>query len=237
MSRLTATLFLLLLTTTVFAEETVRYDRISLSVEAGEDVDNDTLVAVLYAQQEGSDAEQISQQVNRDITEAVAQAKQVEGVRVQTLDYSTQPIYGKGSFSGAPKLAGWRVRQSIKLESSDAPVLSRLIGDLQQTLAVSNINYTVSPEQRKASQDRMIASAIASFKQRAELISAEMGRSGYQLIDMSINTSDYMPRPYQVRALSMESKMADAPPTLEAGTQRIQVTINGSIELKPGLAK
>ncbi|MCG8427547.1 MAG: SIMPL domain-containing protein [Chromatiales bacterium] len=223
---------LLVLSTTVIAEETPRYDRINLSVEASEEVDNDTLVAVLYAREEGANAEQISRQVNQRISAAVAEAKKIKGVKVQTLDYSTQPIYGKGSFSNAPKLSGWRVQQSIRLESKESATLSRLVGDLQKTLAVNSISYTVSPERRKTAQDKMISAAIKNFKQRATLISKEMERSGYRLVSMSINTSGFAPPPYMMRGMAKAEMMSDAAPTLEAGTQRIQVSINGMIELQ-----
>lgn len=231
MSRFVLPLFLLLVTTSAISAETLYYDRVSLSAEASEEIDNDTLVATLYTQQEGADAEQLAETVNQLIGDAVKRAKAVKEVKVQTLDYSTQPIYGKATFSGAGKLVGWRVRQSIRLESKDAPILSRLIADLQETLAVSNISYNVSPELRQSAQDKIISAAIANFNARAALISKEMGRSGYRLVDMSVNTSGYAPRPYQVRALAMEAKAVDTAPTLEAGTQLVQVNINGTIEL------
>ena len=51
------TLFLSFATlATAVADTPLTYDRINLSVSAGSDVENDTLVAVMYAQQEGSDA-------------------------------------------------------------------------------------------------------------------------------------------------------------------------------------
>ena len=208
------------------AEAPLTYDRINLSVSAGEAVENDILKAVLFAQQEGNDTARLAREVNRNISRAVEQAKGVTGVKVQTLDYRTTPIYRKQS------LTGWRVRQSIRLESQDATILSKLIGNLQENLGISNITYTLSPEGRKAIEDKLIARAISRFKQRAELISSEMGRNGYRLVQMNINGAGITPRPVQMRAMTMEMRGAP-PPTLEAGSQRVEIHINGTIELKP----
>lgn len=208
------------------AEAPLTYDRINLSVSAGESVENDILKAVLFAQQEGNDAARLAREVNRNISRAVEQAKGVTGVKVQTLDYSTSPIYRKQS------ITGWRVRQSIRLESRDAASLSKLIGSLQEHLGVSNITYALSPEGRKAIEDKLIANAISRFKQRAELISNEMEQSGYRMVQMNINSDRITPRPVQMRAMTMEMKGAPSP-TLEAGSQRVVVNINGTIELKP----
>ncbi|OOZ37896.1 SIMPL domain-containing protein [Solemya velesiana gill symbiont] len=209
------------------------YDRIHLSANTGQEVDNDTLVAILFAQREGRDASKAAREVNTLVSRAIDKAKLTPDIKSRTLDYTTTPIYSKSSsFSGGSKITGWRVKQSLRLESRNATGLSALLGKLQEELALGNIQYTVSPERREAAEDRLISDAIAKFKRRATLISGEMGSRGYRVVEMHINTSGASPRPLQVRAMAMEMKSA-APPVLEAGTQRIQVSVTGSIELKP----
>lgn len=201
------------------------YDRVSLSASAAQEVENDTLVAVMYAQREGNDATRLARDVNKQVAQAVDRAKTIPAVKVQTLEYSTSPVYRKQT------LSGWRVRQSIRLESRDAAALSQLIGDLQEQLGVSSITYTVSPELRRQVEDGLIAEAIAAFNDRAAMIAEQMKRGGYRLVEMNINTSGYQPRPMPMRAMALEAA-ADAP-TLEAGTRQIEVRITGSIELAP----
>jgi len=222
---LTALPFTLFLLNATAGDSPMTYERINLSVSTEQQVDNDTLVAVMSAQQEGNDPSSLAQEVNQRIQQAVGRAKKNPAIRVQTLDYQTSPIYRKQS------LAGWRVRQSIRLESQESAALSKLIGVLQQELGVDNISYAISPQRRKESEDRLITQAIARFKQRAEMISTEIGHPGYRLVEMNVNTQGHTPRPMQVRAVAMEAQAAA--PTLEAGSQRVEVTINGTIELKP----
>ncbi|AKH21226.1 SIMPL domain-containing protein [Sedimenticola thiotaurini] len=199
------------------------YDRINLAVSAGEEVDNDTLSATLFAQQEGKDPAELGKRVNSAIKQAVESAKQHAGIKVQTLDYQTTPIYRNNT------LTAWRVRQSIRLESRDAALIAQLIGQLQSGLSIGSISYDVSPEQRQQLEARLISRAIQLFRERASLISQEMGHSHYRLVQMDINTGGVSPRPYPMRTMALKAESA---PTLEAGTQRLEVHINGTIELK-----
>jgi predicted secreted protein len=200
------------------------YDRVNLSAMASGEVENDTLVAVLYAQQEGKVAARAADEVNRAVSWAVAKAKGEAGIKAQTLDYRTNPVYRQ------QLLTGWQVRQSLRLESRDSAGLSQLVGDLQERLAVANISYAVSPERRQEAEAGLISEAIARFKERARQIASELERPGYRLVQMEVNTAGEGVVPPQMRAMTME--MAAAPPTLEAGSQRLQATVTGTIELQ-----
>ncbi|MEJ1353820.1 MAG: SIMPL domain-containing protein [Candidatus Sedimenticola sp. (ex Thyasira tokunagai)] len=224
----TLALLLLSLSAAVSGEEAaLTYDRVTLSATAGEEVENDTLKAVMYIQKEGRDTERLTREVNRAVSSAVEQAKKREGIKVQTLDYTTNPVYKKSTISG------WRVRQSISLESHDSSLLSKLIGTLQKQLEVGSVAYTLSPERRQVVENQLISEALAHFSERAKLISSEMGRSGYRLVEMSINSGSHAaPRPIPMRARLLEMSSA-APPTLEAGTRRVEISISAMIELQP----
>ncbi|MCW8889968.1 MAG: SIMPL domain-containing protein [Sedimenticola sp.] len=200
------------------------YDRISFSASAGESVENDILMATLYAQQEGNNPTRLSTEINQAISQAVTLAKQQPEIKVQTLDYTTHPIYRNNT------ITGWRVRQSIRLESRNASAISQLIGTLQETLQLGNTQYTVSPERQQSVQNRLTTEAIQAFRQRAELITREMGRQDYRVVEMQINENGSSPRQYAMQGRAL---MAEAAPTLEAGTQRLQVQVSGTIELKP----
>lgn len=218
-------LLLILATGLVIGEETApTYDRIHLAVSAGEEIDNDTLSATLFAQHEGNDPAELGTRVNQAIRQAVETAKKEPGVKVQTLDYQTSPVYRNNT------LSGWRVRQTIRLESQDVALISQLMGKLQEGLSIGSISYAVSPEQRQQVEERLISQAIQLFRARAALISKEMGHSEYRLVQMNISSSGAAPGPYPVRAMALRAESA---PTLEAGSQRLEVQINGTIELKP----
>ena len=207
-------------------EQPLTYDRISLSASASVQVENDTLVAVLYAQREGRDPAKLADEVNQHVRWAVDQAKQAAGITLKTLDYHTSPVYRDG------KLSAWRVRQSIRLESTDSAQLSTLIGALQEKLAVQSVTHTISPESRRQAENSLIAAAIRAFNSRASLVTKELDRDDYRLVRMEVNTSDRPIHPPPMRATAMTMKAAAAPPILEPGTQEVRITVVGTIELQ-----
>ena len=220
-------LFCMVLSRSLAAEEpAARFDQVNLSAQASMEVDNDNLIAVLYSQQEGSDTVSLSDSVNRNIAQAVETAKQTEGVKVQTLGYQTSPIYQQ------QRLSGWRVRQSIRLESRQSEVLSSLLSQLQRTLALESINYAVSPEQQQAVEEGLIQQAIEAFRQRATLITQQWGRKHYRLVELNIHTANQPIQPMRMRASMMSMEGASAAPPLEAGSQTLSVEVSGRIEMQ-----
>lgn len=207
------------------AEEQLTYDRINLSASASAKVKNDVLIAVLYFQKEGDNLPGLSNEVNNVISKAVEQSKKTSNVAVQTMGYFSSPVHKK------IQLVGWRVRQSIRLESRDTVAITKLIGDLQSKLAVESISYNVSPESRKKVEEKLISEAIVAFNQRAKLITKDIGRAKYRLVRMNVNTSDPI-RPMRSRGGPMMAEAAVKAPTIEAGQQKIQVNIQGTIELQ-----
>lgn len=225
----TLSLLLALIPTTMLqaTENPLTYDRINLSATAQGKAVNDVLVAVLYQRMEGPTAEPLAAEVNQAIAEALATAKKIPEVTVQTLDYQTFPTYQN------QKVTGWSVRQSIRLESKNMEKLSTLIGEMQKSLKVESIGYQVSPETLRATEDGLMSEAMKAFQQRAELITRELGRKRYRLVALDVNTQNSMPRPFHANARAMAMDAApSAPPAIEAGEQPVTVNLQGTIELQ-----
>ncbi len=207
------------------ADEPLRYDQVNLSAEASQETDNDTLIAVLSAQKEGSDTTALSNRVNQLIGQAVAEAKKEPAIKLQTLGYQTSPTYQQ------QRLTGWRVKQSLRLESRNSELLSQLLSRLQGSLNLESISYAISDEHRKEVEEALITQALDAFQQRARLITKQLGRDSYRLVEMRIINSGQSAPPMRMRASSMLMEAA-APPTLEAGTQTLRVEVSGTIELQ-----
>ena len=200
------------------------YDRVHLSANAQTQVENDTVIAALYAQEEGSDAAQQADLVNQRVDEAIKLIKQHDSIKVQTGSYNTTPVYQNN------KITRWRVRQSIRLESSDMALMSDLLGALQKTLAVQQISYAVSPELKNTTDDELISEALKVFEQRAKNITRQLNRKSYKIVDINVSTavSHYPRRSYE--AVPMASKVAA--PAIEGGEQTLAVTVSGQIEME-----
>jgi predicted secreted protein len=204
------------------------YDRIKLHNSASAEVKNDVLIAILYAQKEGNDPAALTNSVNRLITQALKEAKGIAGVKVQTLGYQTSPIYQQ------QRLSGWRVRQSIRLQSMHSDRLSELLHKLQSTLALDSISYAISPAQRQKVEERLTLEVIDAFRKRADLVAKQFGRDTYRLVELSIQASDHTRQPNRLRAnmMSMERASTTTAPALAAGSQTLRIEASGTIELQ-----
>lgn len=203
------------------------YNRVNLSETAQIEVENDLLVAVMTARAEGRDAATPADEVNRAIDWAVTMARSVPEIKVQTLGYSTSPVYEKST------IRGWRVSQSIRLESPDSRALGDLLASLQSQLQVQSLGYQVSDAQRRRHLGELTDDALARFQARARSIAKAMGRRGFRLVQVHINDGHHSPSPV-ARGMMLESARADfsvAPARIEAGTQTMTVSVSGEIEL------
>lgn len=211
--------------TAIAHELPLSYDRINFQVSAEAEVANDTLIAVMYSERSGQKASRIADEVNRDISWAVDLARQSDSVKVQTLHYRQDPLYSNQS------IRGWRVRQSIRLESREPEALSTLIGELQQHLSIASLRYTVSPARRDEVESRLISEAMNRFRSRGEQIKAELGRTDYRIVNINVNTSGHSLAPVRMRATAMMDEGAVSAPTIEPGVQTVSVQVSGTIEL------
>jgi predicted secreted protein len=204
------------------------YDRVSLSASAEREVENDLLVAVLFAEHQAQRQQAVSEKVNSAIRWALDKTRVADTVKVQTTQYNTSPLYNKSV------ITGWRARQSIRLESEDSDKLSDLIGDLQERLSIGSVSYAVSKPARDHVEESLISDALAQFRQRADLVTRELGRTSYRIIQIDINTQGAHPMPVAYATRGVAAAMESAAPAIEAGVQTVTVNVSGTIEVDAG---
>lgn len=206
-------------------DDETHYDRIHLSVSATAQLENDTMVATVSAQEEGSQAAELSALVNQRIRNALELVKKHPQIKHQTNAYSSNPIYNNN------KISGWRVSQSLRLESSDMALMSEVLGKLQSDLALQSMQFTVSPASKNKQDEKLIDEALEAFSARALQVVKKLERRNYKIVDINISTSGAIGvRPqYQMRAMAMD---AESSPAVSAGEQTVTVTVSGNIELE-----
>ena len=205
-------------------EDETNYDRVHLSVSATAQVENDTMVAIVYAQEEGGQAPALADVVNKRIRWGLDLVKKYPEIKHHTNAYSSNPIYSKN------KIKGWRVKQSLRLESQDMTLMSDVLGKLQGDLALQSMQFTVSPDKKNKQDEKLIDVALGKFENRAKQVVKKLGRKNYKIVDINISTSGRSVRPqYQMRAMAMDAESA---PAISAGEQTVDVTVSGKIELE-----
>lgn len=213
----------------VMAQPTVVYDQIDLTATAEREIENDEIVAVVYAQAQAQLQSEAANSVNEDIRWALDVAESTRGIKAQTLQYNSYPTYGNNQ-----RIVGWQARQSLRLETRDSDQLSELLGELQERVAIESVNYQVSRDAREQADEELIREALQSFTHRAELVAEELGRNGFRIVRININTGGGRGSPIAFRSRGMMAEAADvAQPALEAGTQSVSVDVSGTIELNP----
>lgn len=222
--RILPLLCLLLLPIAAQAEPDTLFDAVSLAAHSEREVDNDRIEAMLFAEREGPDPAALADAVNREMDWALQQLRRAKQVTASTPAYQTFPVYQKGH------ITGWRVRQTLKLESADVPAMSDLLGKLQARLGLQGVSFVLSPQRRASVEESLITEALTNFTARAALIAKQLGRGGYRLVNLQVNTGGAQ---LPMRDMAMaRAEMAVAAPRLEGGSSQVQVSVSGTIQLK-----
>jgi predicted secreted protein len=213
----------------VFAGDADTRDRAEINAAVDGVAPNDTLRATLAYEAEGNDSALLADEVNKAMADAIQRTKQQPDIKLETSSYQTLPVYQK------EKRSGWRVRQSLQLEGHDPKVFSALLGQLQTTLHLESEQHITSPEKVREVQDALITKAIQAFRARAEVVTHAFGYKSYRVVSVAINTPGDGGRPFLMAAPAPRAMMARdaavAAPVIEAGEERIQISVNGSIEM------
>ncbi len=198
---------------------------IDLNVEASQAAPNDLFRATVFAENSGSNLKTVSSRTNEQMAEATQTGKRYNQVKLQSGSTSTYPVYGK-----AGRIESWRMRSELQLESKDAEKLSELLGQLQDKLGLSSVQFLPSPETRKQAEEKAIQAALAAFQERAGLIARSLGKT-YRIKQLNVSSNGQFQPPMMYRKASSMMAEAAAPMPMEAGESQIQVNVGGQIEL------
>ncbi|TWR97744.1 SIMPL domain-containing protein [Pseudomonas saxonica] len=211
--------------------EGINYNQVSLRAEASQEVPRDLMIVTLYTEAQNSDSAKLAAEITTTMNNALNQAKQVKEVTLRQGSRNSFPIYDNKT----QKITGWRERAELRLESTDFAALSKLTGELMQTLKMGNMQFTVANATRKTSEDALLKDAVNAFKARAQLATDALGGKGYKIVSLNLNTNGY-PQPYMRGAMMMKAAapaMDSAPtPEIEAGTSEVSMSADGVIEVQ-----
>ena len=200
------------------------FNVVNLQSQAEQEVPNDQMTAILATEHEGKEATAIAEQVNEDMQWALDIIGKYPFAAGRTTNYQTYPVYNKQN------IIGWRARQEVEIKSTNIKGLSELIGKLQDKLQVKQMYFSPTDETRKKYEDQLIEEALEGFKNRVAIVKKHMDNMDHRIINININTGGYHPPvPYE-RGVMMKTMEMNAAPAVEAGTSKITVTINGSVQ-------
>lgn len=207
-------------------EESKTLRRVSFQVERSREVENDWLRASVVAQAEDADAAAAAERVNQAMSWALERGRKAAGLELKTTGYQTWPIQEDG------RIRRWQASQQLLIEGRDAAALTRLLGELQSRLQLVSLEFTLSPERRRAVEQELSVEALKAFRTRADLVADTLGASGYEIVRIDLGGGAAAPAydRMQMAGRAM-AEQAIAAPTAEGGSSRVDVQASGSIEL------
>ena len=217
----------LALTATSLLAQEPRYNQVSLRAEVQKAVSHDTLQVRLYAEDQDKDAGKLAGRITARLNKALDVARQTEGVSVSSGNRSSQPVYDeKGE-----KIVAWRERGDILLESTDFASLSTLTGQLLGELNLDDMQFSLSPENRRSTEDELIREAIEAFKARADIATRSLGGTDYKIVNLNLNSQFMQPPIYRGAKVAMMADAESAIPSVEGGQADVTVSADGIIEV------
>lgn len=220
------------LSSSVFAQqpEGLNYNIVNIQADATRQVSNDEMHAILFIEKSHKQPAELATQITQLMNQAMSLAKKYPQVKVETGSQTTYPVYDNDS----SKLKEWRGRAEINIESTDFKAASQLVSELQQNFQTQSINFNVSDAQRKKVETELLTEASKNFQQRAQALAQSWNKSGYNLVNLNLNTSNSYPQPIMMRANMAKFAGAEAADSqnVSAGESKITVNANGSIQFK-----
>lgn len=216
----------LLSVNTLVNAEAEPLNRVDFQVEVAREVANDLLTANMSVEIQDKQPGRVAQQINTALNDALKKASAFSAVKTSSGSQRTYPVYGKNN-----QIDAWRGHGEIRLESRDFKAASELIMQLQATMQLSDMQFTIAPDSRAQLENALIAEAIKAFQKRADAIRAAVGAQSYKTVHFSINSGGMPPR-YPVQMMR-SAAMADAAipaPEFAGGASRMTVQISGTIE-------
>lgn len=200
------------------------YNQIGFTVEARKEVSNDQLRASLYVEESNLRAEHVAEKLNAAIKRALAESRAYPLVRAASGGVQNWPVYEK------QQISGWRGRAEIRLESEAPEQAAELIGRLQKFMAIGQVGFSVSTAVRKQVENQLIPEALSLFKERARLVSRELGHSQYRIVQAQVNLQGNHGAPVMYRKQAMMAA-AESSPQFAPGESEVVVNIDGRIEV------
>lgn len=209
-------------------DDEILFNTVNLQVQAAREVPNDQMTVTLVTEHDGSDAAKVAKMINQDMAWALEIIKKHPLAKSRTRGYRTWPQYDADQ-----EITGWHAIQELELAGSNMEGLSGLIGKLQEKMQVREMNFSPTDATRRSIENELILEAMQAFRERIEIIRKKMDDKNYRIINLTINTDGHQPPVVYERAMIASDAAKIPPPAVQAGTSKMVVTVNGSVQFMP----
>jgi len=200
--------------------------RLHLSAFSEQEVDNDLMQVTLQVERSGQDTARLAREVRVIMDRALQTGGEYPGVKLRTPAYTTQPVYERRD--NETRQTGWRITQTLELESTDLESATTLVGRLQEgELRVIQMGFAVSEETREAIRAELTEAAIQGWREKAADAARAMQASHWRPGELHLQDELNGPPVRPLMARAMDASIESAP-AVEAGTSRLRVQVSGT---------
>lgn len=198
---------------------------------------NDEAVVSFYAEVQDADLARAQSLVNRRVSEGTALLKRADSAAtVESAGYQTYPVYVYPKDS-APKLSGWRVRQTVVLRTAQLAALGSTVQAAQAQLALGGVQFKLSRPAREKAEALLIERAVANVNAR---VAAAAGALKVPAARVRIEELSFAPRAeagpapvFAVRAAPAPVADAVAMPSFEPGQTTESLGVTARVRFLP----
>lgn len=199
----------------------------SLDAQAFKEVPQDTVTITLAKEVSDPSQAAVVKALSSALDSAMKDAKAEAKVQARSGNYR---IWPHNDDKGA--ITNWRGRAEVVLKSSDFAAASELAAKLSDRMPISGMGFSIAPETRAKHERELLAEAAKAFQDRAQALAAAFGYESYSIksVDLGGMGMPYQPVPRMMAMAASADESARVP--LEPGTERVTVTMQGSIFLR-----
>lgn len=211
--------------------DTTQSTTFHFSTQVSRTVEKDLMKAVVYSRKTGKNLSAIKKQVSESLNNVLEKAK-----KATTIDIEADGISNYVNYNNKGKVDGWVAQGNLTLKSKDFDAIAKILEALGDDVAISDIEFSVSPEKMASLEDEMTIEAIKQFQHKATVVQNSLNAKSYQVLDVNLDTpngenySHPQPRMYAARMAMAASAEVDSMP-LEAGKAKISARASGMVKI------
>lgn len=201
------------------------------STQVTRHVEKDLMHASVYSRKSGKNLAELKKEVSTDLNKVLELAKKDPSIEV-----SADGISNYADYNTKGKVIGWVAEGRIQMKGKNFEAIANVLENLGENIAISSIDFSVSPEKAKALEDEMTLEIIEQFQHKAEVIQKGLKANKYILSDVRLDTpngaNNGYPTPRMYAEMAASAKMSSDQLPLEAGKQIINATASGKVRFE-----
>lgn len=197
------------------------------STQVNRTVEKDLMQAEVFSRKTGKNLAELKKAVSINLNKVLEAAKKDPSIEV-----SANGISNSADYDNQGRVKGWEAEGRILLKSKNFEAIATILDNLGSEIAISYVDFSVSPEKMASLEDEMTLEIIKQFQHKANVIQKGLNAQKYVLSDIQLDTPNgnqphYEPRMYMAKESRAAAESASMP--LDAGKQTISATASGKV--------